>query len=82
MHVTVPPKFLAQPTGHLVVELGPSGQPCVFGRAPTCEVVLEHPSLSRAHAQLTRDAGGRVFLTDLDSCERGGLGSQRHVLVG
>lgn len=42
-------------------------QRCVFGRAPNCDVKLEHASISRQHAQLTVDAGGSVFLADMGS---------------
>ena len=37
----------------------------VIGRAPTCDVVLEHLSVSRQHAELTTDLAGNLFLTDL-----------------
>ena len=37
----------------------------VIGRAPTCDVVLEHLSISRQHAELTTDLAGNLFLTDL-----------------
>ncbi len=53
--------------GELV--LGPCGPSAriVFGRDPGCEVVLEHLSVSRRHAQLGVDATGSVSVTDLDS---------------
>ena len=38
----------------------------VIGRHPGCDLVLEHPTVSRRHAQLTRD-GDRWVLTDLSS---------------
>ena len=53
--------------GQLVVELAGATQECVFGRLPSCSVPLEHLSISRQHAKLTRDGEGRVFLTDLGS---------------
>ncbi|KAI3430229.1 hypothetical protein D9Q98_004826 [Chlorella vulgaris] len=53
--------------GHLVLELQRVGQQCVFGRLPSCEVPVEHLSISRAHAQLTRDGGGNLSVTDLGS---------------
>ena len=37
----------------------------VIGRAPACDVVLEHLSISRQHAELTTDLAGNLFLTDL-----------------
>ncbi|EIE24571.1 phosphatases II [Coccomyxa subellipsoidea C-169] len=39
----------------------------VFGRAPTCDVVLEHLSISRQHATLSTDTAGNLFITDLGS---------------
>jgi hypothetical protein len=39
----------------------------VFGRAPTCEIVLEHLSISRQHATLSTDTAGNLYLTDLGS---------------
>ena len=66
------------PVGRVV--LGPLRfhQRVVFGRMPGCDVVLEHLSISRQHAQLTLDAGGGVFITDLKSgvCVGGGGGLQ------
>jgi len=41
---------------------------CVVScRAPACDVVLEHLSISRQHAQLTVDLAGAVCLMDLGS---------------
>lgn len=37
------------------------------GRLPTCDIPLEHLSVSRAHAQFTTDGAGNLFLTDLGS---------------
>ncbi|EFN52440.1 hypothetical protein CHLNCDRAFT_138968 [Chlorella variabilis] len=53
--------------GHLVVELWRVSQECVFGRMPSCDVQLEHLSISRAHAQLTTDGAGNLFVTDMGS---------------
>ncbi|KAL0022102.1 hypothetical protein WJX79_009630 [Trebouxia sp. C0005] len=45
-----------------------SNQRCVFGRQPGgCDVVLEHLSISRQHAQLSMDLNGRCFITDMAS---------------
>ena len=38
----------------------------VFGRASSCDLRLQHPSISRRHAQLTR-RGDRLFFKDLGS---------------
>ena len=44
-------------------------QRCVFGRLPSNEVVLEHLSISRQHAQLSLDASDDLLITDLGSGE-------------
>lgn len=49
------------------------------GRLPTCDIPLEHLSVSRAHAHLTTDGAGNLFLTDLGS---GALVAHAHTLVG
>ena len=56
-----------QVLGRLEIGLRTPHQRCVFGRLPSNEVVLEHLSISRQHAQLTLDAAGDLFLTDLGS---------------
>ncbi|GAB4815324.1 hypothetical protein N2152v2_002370 [Parachlorella kessleri] len=53
--------------GHLVVQLVRANQECTFGRLPSCDVQLEHLSISRQHAQLTTDGAGNLFVTDLGS---------------
>ena len=67
------------PVGRVV--LGPLRfhQRVVFGRMPGCDVVLEHLSISRQHAQLTLDAGGGVFITDLKSDVRVCVGGCLHL---
>ena len=51
------------------LRLGPMArdQRAVFGRIPSCDVVLEHLSVSRQHAVVTVDATGCAFVTDLQS---------------
>ena len=51
------------------LRLGPMArdQRAVFGRIPSCDVVLEHLSVSRQHAVVTVDATGCTFVTDLQS---------------
>jgi hypothetical protein len=41
--------------------------PCRIGRAPTNDIVLEDPSVSRNHAEIQRHADGSFTITDLDS---------------
>lgn len=61
-------------TAFLYVERGPGqGQlvpladgMTVLGRSSSADFRLQHPSISRRHAQLTRE-GGRFFLKDLES---------------
>ena len=55
--------------GNLRLSLSLPNQRCIFGRIPTCDVVLEHGSISRQHAQLATDAACHVFLSDLGSGE-------------
>lgn len=47
--------------------LGPMSihQRVVFGRAPSCGVVMEHLSISRQHAQLSVDLAGTVNVMDM-----------------
>lgn len=47
-----------------------AGQEALFGRLPSCEVPLDHLSVSRAHAQLSTDGAGNLFLTDMGSGEQ------------
>lgn len=56
--------------GRLSVALSLPSQQCIFGRLPSCEVPLEHLSISRHHAKLHTDGAGRFFFTDLGSGER------------
>ena len=53
--------------GQLRLSLAPN-QRCVFGRHPgSCDVVLEHLSISRQHAHLSMDLNHRCFITDMGS---------------
>ena len=40
---------------------------CAAGRLASCDIALEHPSISRHHAELNLDAAGSLQLTDLGS---------------
>lgn len=51
--------------GHLELGLRVPSQRCLIGRHPDCDVVMEHLSVSRHHAELTLDHAGHMFLTDL-----------------
>lgn len=51
--------------GHLRLQMEDANQRAVVGRVPSCDVHLEHLSVSRHHAALTTDAAGHLFLTDL-----------------
>lgn len=53
--------------GHLAIKLTRANQECVFGRLASCDVLLEHLSISRQHAQMTTDGAGNLFITDLGS---------------
>jgi pSer/pThr/pTyr-binding forkhead associated (FHA) protein len=39
----------------------------VFGRAPTCDVVLDHASISRQHARISCGASRKVRIQDMGS---------------
>ena len=45
----------------------PLRSPCAVGRATYCDVVLDHPSVSRRHAELTLVEPGRWTVRDLGS---------------
>ena len=51
------------------IELGLQSiaEKAIFGRGPTCDVPLEHLSISRQHAVLSTDTAGNLFLTDMGS---------------
>ena len=62
-----PPAFLYVERGPGVGQLVPVKQgPLVMGRSSSSDLRLQHPSISRRHAQLTRRAD-RFFLKDLSS---------------
>jgi FHA domain/Domain of unknown function (DUF1707) len=44
-----------------------AGRPVVLGRSRECDCVLSEASVSRRHAELRRDDGGRWLLRDLGS---------------
>jgi len=64
----------AAPLGRLVVGPMRPHQRVSFGRVPSCDVLLEHPSASRLHAALSLDAAGGLLLTDLGSAHGTKLG--------
>ena len=53
--------------GLLAIPLAMQSTKCVIGRAPGCGIVLEHASISRHHAELSSNARGELFVTDLSS---------------
>ncbi len=38
-----------------------------IGRGATCEIIVDHKSVSRLHAELSVSADGRYYLTDCNS---------------
>ena len=50
--------------GQLQLAMSSGGQQATFGRAPGCEVVLEHASISRRHATMALDHGLVLTITD------------------
>jgi hypothetical protein len=59
----VPP---AEPRSSGLLEALATSTSTVIGRAPSCDFVIGHASISRRHAMLARD-GERVIVTDLGS---------------
>lgn len=59
------PLHAFQVLGQLQLGLEAANQRVMFGRIPSCDVHLEHMSVSRHHATLTLDPAGHLFLTDL-----------------
>ena len=57
------------------------GQRVLFGRVPSCDVVLEHLSISRQHAVVTVDGTGCAFVMDLQSGERGGMQEMQEMQI-
>jgi predicted component of type VI protein secretion system len=39
----------------------------IIGRSADCDLVIDHPSVSRQHAMLERAGNGRLYLKDLTS---------------
>jgi len=50
----------------------------LFGRAPICDVVLDHPSISRQHAVIQFRRNGDAFLYDLGSSHGTYLGKKKN----
>ncbi|KAI8098837.1 SMAD/FHA domain-containing protein [Halteromyces radiatus] len=46
---------------------GPRKDVITIGRLPLCDIIMEHPSLSRYHAVIQFNEEGQAFLYDLDS---------------
>ncbi|TQF08460.1 FHA domain-containing protein, partial [Myxococcus llanfairpwllgwyngyllgogerychwyrndrobwllllantysiliogogogochensis] len=62
-----PPAFLYVERGPGAGQLVPVQQgPLVLGRSSSSDLRLQHPSISRRHAQITRQ-GDQVFIKDLGS---------------
>ena len=53
------------------IELGLQSiaEKAIFGRAPTCDVPVEHLSISRQHAVMSTDTAGNLYLMDMGSGE-------------
>lgn len=41
--------------------------PCVVGRDSTCQVCIEHPSISRQHCQFSLNGEGTLVVKDIES---------------
>lgn len=65
--MTLQARLIAYPPDEAAVQRWiPAGGQVRIGRAPDCELVIEHPSVSRAHARIEH-AGSGWRLRDLDS---------------
>ncbi len=51
--------------------------PLLVGRALRCGLIVEHASVSKEHAQVTRDAKGGITVTDLGSTNGTFVGGKR-----
>ncbi len=62
------------------IELGLQSiaEKAIFGRAPTCDVPVEHLSISRQHAVLSTDTAGNLYLMDMGSGEEANHTVQNH----
>jgi hypothetical protein len=52
--------------GFLAVHLDPEQAVLTLGRAPHCDIVVEHPGVARVHAEIQR-RGNTIVLVDLNS---------------
>lgn len=58
----------AEPAGGTAAVVAPSDHALVIGRDPDCDIVLDHPAISRRHARLGPPAGdGSRLVEDLGS---------------
>ena len=70
------PRLITLQPDVLPSELSLGDDGCTLGRAPTCQVVVPRPLVSRLHAQIERD-GARLRLRDLGSVNGTYVNGQR-----
>jgi len=68
------PRFRRGPAPDAVAIALPDGEPIVVGRSRRCDVVLEHPTVSRRHLELRPAQDGRWIAVDVGSLN----GTWRH----
>jgi len=59
-------QLLSGRAGKMLEELKLSKTRTIVGRDPKCDIVLDHPSISKQHAELIRE-GSRTYVRDLGS---------------
>jgi len=68
-------QLLSGRAGKLLEELRLTKKRTIVGRDPECDIVLDHPSISKQHAELIRE-GTRTYVKDLGSLNGTFVGGQ------
>ena len=68
-------QLLTGRAGKLLEELKLDKKRTIVGRGPDCDIVLDHPSVSKQHAELVRE-GSRTYVRDLGSLNGTFVGGQ------
>lgn len=70
------PKLIVKDRQKTIQELDLTTEKVLIGRAENCTIKLEDPLVSREHCEI-REAGGKYFLSDLESANGTYVGSRR-----
>lgn len=68
-------QLLSGRAGKLLEEIQLTKNRTIVGRDPQCDIVLDHPSISKQHAELIRE-GARTYVRDLGSLNGTFIGGQ------